>query len=113
MPDDLDQTVVDQDTEIQPGTQDEQTGTETAESIDENQDAQPQQGGSETDEGLGPDDLSPELHEQRKNLLRDYHRKLDSFKVQQSNLEKTAEQYKKEAETYQQLAGSDWPARWR
>ena len=68
-----------------------------------------QSAAADIDQGeIGPKNLPPELEETRKQLMRDYHNKLNKTKEDKIRFEREMEKLKGESSTLQQLLQQEW-----
>lgn len=106
MPNDLQETTLDAQADPATITQQEETTTEDNASV-ESQGVQSPEQGDNSDE-LGPNNLPPELENTRKELLRDYHAKLQSSREDKLRFEAELQDKRAKAETLGNLFQQDW-----
>ena len=101
--------VADQPTEAE-SVSAEQDGGGAPEGIGETDGVQPEgeARGNAEQESIGPDNLSPELEEQKKNLLKDYHAKTQALAGKERELSSRAEEGERVSKTFQKLLNQDW-----
>src|SRR3990167_3986216 len=87
----------------------ESSNADGASSTDSGETTGTQADGSASVEGeLGRKDLAPELEETRKELMRDYHSKMQSIKEDKIRYERETEKLKNSDSTLQQLMQQEW-----
>lgn len=90
------------------GAQEQTGGGDSTQAIGETTGVQSEQADNAKEEGLGPDNLAPELESQRKELLRDYHAKTQKYAAEKRDLEAKLAQSQKDSEVLQALMQKKW-----